>query len=81
MVLGGASLTLHAETAVEDNRWIVESWPKALEDAYWRDPKVMREERPATGAPRVFPKHRREPEAPLPLQHLLQALSGLHYSR
>jgi predicted dehydrogenase len=53
MVLGGASLTLHAETAVEDNRWIVESWPKALEDAYWRDPKVMREERPASQAPRV----------------------------
>jgi predicted dehydrogenase len=54
LALGGGSLNFFAETAVEDNRWIVESWPKALEDAYWRDPKVLREERPATQPPRVI---------------------------
>jgi len=53
MTLGGGSLTVFAETAVEDNRWIVESWPKALEEAYWRDPKVLESERPATRPPRV----------------------------
>jgi len=52
LTLGGG-LTLHAETAVEDNRWIVESWPRALQDAYYKDPKVLREEVPSSGAPRV----------------------------
>ena len=28
----------------EDNRWIVESWPRALEDAYYKDPKVIESE-------------------------------------
>ncbi|MBI3668149.1 MAG: Gfo/Idh/MocA family oxidoreductase [Acidobacteria bacterium] len=44
LVLGGSSMTFHAETAHSDNRWIVESWPKALEEAYYKDPKVIREE-------------------------------------
>ncbi len=54
LALGGGSLNLFAETAVEDNRWIVESWAKALEDAYWRDPKVLQQERAATQPPRVI---------------------------
>src|SRR5579864_3553911 len=37
----GDGVTFYAEKPVEDNRWIVESWPKALEDAYYRDPKVI----------------------------------------
>ena len=41
LVLGGDDVTLYPETPVSDNRWIVESWPKALEDAYYRDPKVI----------------------------------------
>jgi predicted dehydrogenase len=36
----GDGLTFYPQTAREDNRWIVESWPKALEEAYYRDPKV-----------------------------------------
>ncbi len=39
-------LTFHPETAVEDNRWIVESWPRRLEEAYWKDPKVIASEMP-----------------------------------
>jgi predicted dehydrogenase len=39
LALGG-DLTVHPERAREDNRWIVESWPKRLEDAYYKDPKV-----------------------------------------
>lgn len=37
-------LTFYPENPVEDNRWIVESWPKALEDAYYKDPKVIQTE-------------------------------------
>jgi predicted dehydrogenase len=33
-------LALFPERAREDNRWIVESWPKRLEEAYYKDPKV-----------------------------------------
>ena len=37
----GGGLTFYPENAVEDNKWIVDSWPQALEDAYYRDPKVI----------------------------------------
>jgi predicted dehydrogenase len=40
----GDGLTFYPERSREDNRWIVESWPKALEDAYYRDPKVKEAE-------------------------------------
>jgi len=39
--MGGGEITLYPEAPVNDNRWIVESWPKALEDAYYHDPKVI----------------------------------------
>jgi len=42
--LGGGGMTFLPEAAVEDNRWIVESWPRALEEGYWRDPKVRASE-------------------------------------
>jgi predicted dehydrogenase len=37
----GDGLAFYPEKTVDNNRWIVESWPKALEDAYYRDPKVI----------------------------------------
>lgn len=37
----GDGVTFYPEKVVDDNRWIVESWPKKLEDAYYRDPKVI----------------------------------------
>lgn len=42
--IGWGTLTFSPESAREDNRWIVESWPKRLEEAYWKDPKVIKEE-------------------------------------
>jgi predicted dehydrogenase len=36
----GNGLHFYPETAREDNRWIVESWSKRLEEAYYKDPKV-----------------------------------------
>ena len=40
LMLGGAGLTFNPEFTVENNRWIVESWPAGLQDAYYKDPKV-----------------------------------------
>jgi predicted dehydrogenase len=42
----GDGLTFRAENAVEDNRWIVDSWPSQLEEAYYKDPKVRQAELP-----------------------------------
>jgi predicted dehydrogenase len=41
LTIGGDGLAFYREAVVSDNRWIVESWPKALEEAYYRDPKVI----------------------------------------
>ncbi|HWR53608.1 MAG TPA: Gfo/Idh/MocA family oxidoreductase [Bryobacteraceae bacterium] len=53
--LGGDGLNIYPERGVEDNRWIVESWPRRLEDEYYRDPKVRETELPATRKPKVLP--------------------------
>jgi predicted dehydrogenase len=55
LVLGG-SLTFYPENVVEENRWIVESWPKALEEAYYKDPKVIATEIEAARKPRAEPE-------------------------
>jgi predicted dehydrogenase len=52
LTIGGAGLTLYPDNSVEDNRWIVESWSKSLEDAYYRDPKVIASEVEAGKRPR-----------------------------
>jgi predicted dehydrogenase len=41
-------LELAHETGGENNRWVVRSWPQALEDAYYNDPKVRAAESPFT---------------------------------
>jgi len=51
--LGGGGMTFLPEAAVEDNRWIVESWPRALEEGYWRDPKVRQSEIVGSWKPRA----------------------------
>ncbi|MBY0507666.1 MAG: Gfo/Idh/MocA family oxidoreductase [Bryobacteraceae bacterium] len=55
LVLNFTSLQVLAESGGEDNRWIVESWPRAMEKGYYEDPKVQRAElkdhRPARLAP------------------------------
>jgi predicted dehydrogenase len=52
LTLGG-NLYLYPEVAVEDNRWIVDSWPRALADAYYRDPKIREIELPRTRQPKL----------------------------
>lgn len=38
--IGFDKVVFTPEYAIEDNRWVVESWPRALEDKYYADPKV-----------------------------------------
>ena len=62
LTLGGG-LTFYPENAVEDNRWIVESWPRKLEEAYYKDAKVIA----AEVEPAKRPKKKPEPvETPGP---------------
>ena len=46
----GSSLVFTPESAHEDNRWVVRSWTRELEDAYYTDPKVQKVESPETWA-------------------------------
>ncbi len=46
-------LKVWPENVREDNRWIVESWPRRLEEEYWKDPKVQQAEMPQLGKPRL----------------------------
>ncbi len=50
----GRDLTLIPENPVEDNGWIVESWPSRLESAYYQDPNVVAAELPRRWDPRVI---------------------------
>jgi len=49
----GNTLAFYPENVNEDNRWIVESWPSAMESSYYKDPKNRREEMPGTREPVV----------------------------
>src|SRR5262249_49756138 len=49
----GDKLLLKPEHAVEDNDWVVSSWPEGLEKAYYEDAKVVAEERPNKWPPRL----------------------------
>ncbi|MCY4159274.1 MAG: Gfo/Idh/MocA family oxidoreductase [Bacteroidetes bacterium] len=50
LVFGGG-LRFIPERVNEGNRWITNSWPEALEDAYLVDPAVRQEEMPSTRTP------------------------------
>lgn len=79
LALDFTRLTVFPATGVEDNKWIVDSWPRALEDAYYRDPKVRAAEVPQSRAPRVVPdgeEYRAEgPDATV--THFANWLSGI----
>jgi predicted dehydrogenase len=49
----GGGMTFYPEAAEEDNRWIVESWPRRLEEAYYKEAKVKEAELPSTRPPRI----------------------------
>jgi predicted dehydrogenase len=56
ITIGGEGLTFYPENAVEDNRWIVESWAQPMEDAYYKDPKVIATEVEPAKRPRKQPE-------------------------
>jgi predicted dehydrogenase len=55
IVFRGNRLTFTPENVHEDNRWVVSSWPRDLEEAYYADPKVQAQETPSSWAPRMLP--------------------------
>ena len=61
----GDGLTFYPENAVEDNRWIVDAWSQAREDAYYKDPKVIATEIERAKRPRKEPEHFKD-EGPEP---------------
>lgn len=52
--IGGNDLTFTPESPFDDNSWIVESWPRALEEAYYKDPQVIARELPRRQPQRVM---------------------------
>ncbi len=51
----GRDLILNPEYPIDDNSWIVESWPSALQSAYYKDPKVIASEVPSKWEPKTVP--------------------------
>src|SRR5438093_552371 len=52
LTITGAGVSFYPENVREDNRWIVESWPRGLEEAYYQDPKIIDTElKPRQAAP------------------------------
>lgn len=49
----GGRLTFTPENVYEDNRWVVESWERQLEKAYYDDPNIQAEETPQTWSPQM----------------------------
>jgi predicted dehydrogenase len=56
LTIGGEGLKFYPENPIEDNRWIVDSWAQPLEDAYYKDPKVIATEVEPAKAPRKQPE-------------------------
>lgn len=50
----GRELSFEPEFPIEDNGWIVDSWPSKLQDAYYKDPKVIESEVPRKWKPQVI---------------------------
>jgi predicted dehydrogenase len=53
--IGWSGLTVRPERASDDNGWIVDSWPKKLQEAYYRNPKVRQTELVATRKAAIVP--------------------------
>jgi predicted dehydrogenase len=51
MAFRGGTLTFSPENVHDNNRWVVASWPEALETAYYADPGVQARESPETWKP------------------------------
>ena len=50
----GRELVFTPDNPIEDNSWIVDSWPSDLQAAYYKDPKVIAAEMPQRWDPKVI---------------------------
>ena len=50
----GRELVFTPDNPIEDNGWIVDSWPSDLQQAYYKDPKVIAAEMPQRWDPAVI---------------------------
>ena len=57
LVIGFTKLTFVPNRGREDNRWIVQAWPRELEQQYYQDEKVRAAELPQTGKPSLQRNH------------------------
>jgi predicted dehydrogenase len=51
--IGGSSMSFTPESPYDDNGWVVDSWPRALQEAYYKDPQVIAKEMPERQAQHV----------------------------
>ncbi len=65
-----SDLTFLPERKWDDNKWIVESWPKPLEDAYWKNPKVIASEIAPKRVKPEPPTHVKRPAEDSTVPHL-----------
>ena len=80
--LGFGSLSYSPENVIEDNNWIVESWPKALEEAYYRDPKVIETEvAPARNRKKVEPQVFKDGRSDSTVEHFGHFFDSVRSSR
>jgi predicted dehydrogenase len=56
ITIGASGMTFYPENPIDDNKWIVESWPRSLQEAYYKDPKIIASEI----EPRKLPKAKPE---------------------
>ncbi len=70
--IGFNTLTFTPENVSESNRWIVEAWPRRLEEQYYQDLKVQKAEMPQTAKPEVLAASQqfRETGRSATIQHL-----------
>ncbi len=55
LAIGFDKVVFTPERTVEDNRWVVDSWSRTLEDKYYQDPQVR-----ATESPNTWPQEAAE---------------------
>ncbi|MCI0665134.1 MAG: Gfo/Idh/MocA family oxidoreductase [Acidobacteria bacterium] len=51
----GRDLVFNPEQPIDDNGWIVDSWPSEFQKAYYKDPKIRSAEMPDSWDPIVLP--------------------------
>jgi predicted dehydrogenase len=59
LLIRNGGVTFRPESKREDNRWVVRSWPEALERAYYSDPKIQAIESPDTWPAQTTPGEER----------------------